>query len=261
MLGSHDSFVLHGLRHGWRRIWRGGVDALLPPQCMLCTVQVDEPGRLCLNCWPSVNFIAAPCCPVCGIPYAVPVPDGLVCGACLKQPPPFARARAAFIYGGGGRDLVLRFKRGDRTDLAPGLAMLMRNAGAALLADCDVILPVPLHRWRLWRRRFNQSALLAQALGRIADRPVRLDLLERPRPTRSLGRLNRTARQRELAGAIRVAAGRAEEVRGRRLLLVDDVFTTGATVNACCRALRRAGAAEVTVLTLARVVRAEQGAI
>ncbi|MCW0233468.1 MAG: ComF family protein [Ferrovibrio sp.] len=261
MLGSHDSFVLHGLRHGWRRIWRGGVDALLPPQCMLCTVQVDEPGRLCLNCWPSVNFIAAPCCPVCGIPYAVPVPDALVCGACLKQPPPFARARAAFIYGGGGRDLVLRFKRGDRTDLAPGLAMLMRNAGAALLADCDVILPVPLHRWRLWRRRFNQSALLAQALGRIADRPVRLDLLERPRPTRSLGRLNRTARQRELAGAIRVAAGRAEEVRGRRLLLVDDVFTTGATVNACCRALRRAGAAEVTVLTLARVVRAEQGAI
>lgn len=253
------------LRHGWRRLWprlwHGGVDALLPPQCMLCTAQVDAPGRLCQSCWPGIGFIAAPCCPVCGIPYAVPVPDGLVCGACLKQPPPFARARAAFVYGGGGRDLVLRFKRGDRTDLAPGLAGLMRQAGAALLTDCDAILPVPLHRWRLWRRRFNQSALLAQALGRLCDRPVLLDHLERPRPTRSLGRLNRAARQRELAGAIRVAPGREADLRGRRLLLVDDVLTTGATVNACCRALRRAGAAEVTVLTLARVVRAEQGAI
>lgn len=261
MLASDDIPALHALRHGWRRVWRSGVDALLPPQCMLCTAQVDEPGRLCLDCWPSVSFIAEPCCPVCGIPYAMPVPDGLVCGACLKEPPPFGRARAAFTYAGGGRDLVLRFKRGDRTDLAPGLAGLMRAAGAPLLAECDVILPVPLHRWRLWRRRFNQSALLAQALGRASDRPVQLDLLERPRPTRSLGRLNRTARQRELAGAIRVAAGRAQDIRGRRLLLVDDVFTTGATVNACCRALRRAGAAEVTVLTLARVVRAEQGAI
>lgn len=192
----------------------------------------------------------------------MPVPDGLVCGACLKEAPPFARARAAFTYAGGGRDLVLRFKRGDRTDLAPGLARLMHTAGSALLNDCDAILPVPLHRWRLWRRRFNQSALLAAALGRAAGRPVLLDVLERPRATRSLGHLNRTARQRELAGAIRVASGPvADKIRGRSLLLVDDVFTTGATVNACCRALLRAGAKEVTVLTLARVVRAEQGAI
>lgn len=152
-------------------------------------------------------------------------------------------------------------KRGDRTDLAPGLASLMRQAGASLLADCDVILPVPLHRWRLWRRRFNQSALLAQALGRAGDKPVLLDLLQRRRATRSLGRMNRTARKRELAGAIGVDPGQAAVLRGRRLLLVDDVFTTGATVNACCRALLRAGAAEVTVLTLARVVRAEQSAI
>jgi ComF family protein len=245
----------------WRSAWRGGVDALLPPQCMLCTAQVDEPGRLCLDCWPSIGFIAEPCCPTCGVPHAVPVPDGLVCGACLKDTPPFARARAAFVYGGGGRDLVLRFKRGDRTDLAPGLASLMRQAGAPLLADCDAILPVPLHRWRLWRRRFNQSALLAQALGLAGDKPVLLDLLQRRRATRSLGRMNRTARKRELAGAIGVDPGQAAAVRGRRLLLVDDVFTTGATVNACCRALLRAGAAEVTVLTLARVVRAEQSAI
>ncbi|MEK9967882.1 MAG: ComF family protein [Ferrovibrio sp.] len=256
-----DDLALHMIHQSWRRFWRTSVDALLPPQCMLCTAQVDEPGRLCLACWPGVSFIAEPCCPTCGTPYAVPVPDGLVCGACLKEPPPFAHARAVFVYGGGGRDLVLRFKRGDRTDLAPGLAAMMRQAGAPLLAGCDAILPVPLHRWRLWRRRFNQSALLARALGRATEKPVWLDVLRRHRATRSLGNLNRTARRRELAGAIGVDPGRAGGLRGRRLLLVDDVFTTGATVNACCRALLRAGAAEVTVLTLARVVRPEQSAI
>lgn len=256
-----DTLAIQMVSRSWKRLWRSGVDALLPPQCMLCTAQVDEPGRLCVDCWPSIGFIAEPCCPTCGTPHAVPVPAGLLCGACLKEAPPFARARAVFLYGGGGRDLVLRFKRGDRTDLAPGLAALMRQAGAPLLAECDAILPVPLHRWRLWRRRFNQSALLAQALGGMTGRPVMLELLQRRRATRSLGRLNRAARKRELAGAIGVDPGQAGAIRGRRLLLVDDVFTTGATVNACCRALLRAGAAEVTVLTLARVVRAEQSAI
>lgn len=244
-----------------RQFWRSAVDVLLPPQCMLCTAMVDQPGRLCAQCWPEVGFIAEPCCPICGIPYAMPVPEGLVCAACLQAPPRFDRARAVFTYAGGGRDLVLRFKRGDRTDLAPGLATLMQAAGSGLLQDCDMILPVPLHRWRLWRRRFNQSALLATQLGRLADKPVRFDLLERPKPTRSLGRLSRSERRRVLAGAIRLGPAAAEAIRGRRLLLIDDVFTTGATVSACCGALRRGGAAAVDVLTLARVVRAEQGTI
>lgn len=256
---SHD-WSLFPLRAA-RRAWRGVVDSLLPPQCMLCTATVDEPGRLCPECWPDVGFIAEPCCPVCGTPYAVPVPAGLVCGACLKETPPFDRARAVFTYAGGGRELVLRFKRADRTDLAPGLAAMMLAAGATLVADCDAIVPVPLHRWRLWRRRFNQSALLARELGRLSGMPVWLDLLERPKPTRSLGRLGRVERRRVLAGAIRLSERWQEEVTGKRLLLVDDVLTTGATVGACSRALRRNGAAAVTVLTLARVVRAEQGAI
>lgn len=244
-----------------RRVWRGGIDMLLPPQCMLCTTTVDEPGRLCPQCWPEVGFIAEPCCPSCGMPYAIPVPEGLHCAACLREPPRFDRARAAFSYAGGGRDLVLRFKRGDRTDLAPGLAALMQTAGAALLNDCDLILPVPLHRWRLWRRRFNQSALLADRLGRVSGKPVWHDLLERPRPTRSLGKLSRAERRRVLAGAIRLKEGAEAAIRGRHVLLVDDVFTTGATVSACCRVLRRGGAASIDVLTLARVVRAEQGII
>lgn len=240
-----------------RSVWRGLVDSLLPPQCMLCHAEVDEPGRICADCWPSLAFIAEPLCPTCGTPFAIPVPEGLVCGACLRKPPRFARARAAFVYGGGGRELVLRFKRGDRTDLAPGLAGLMRQAGAALLAECDMIVPVPLHSSRLWRRRFNQAALLAQALGKAGDRPVQLGLLERQRATRSLGHAGRVERRRILAGAIRVAPRQAADIAGRHILLVDDVLTTGATASACCRALLQAGAASVDVLTLARVVRPE----
>ncbi|MFC3676378.1 double zinc ribbon domain-containing protein [Ferrovibrio xuzhouensis] len=240
---------------------RSAADLLLPPQCMLCSTEVDAPGRLCAACWPRLRFVAEPCCPTCGTPYAIPVPAGLVCGACLQEAPAYGRARAAFVYADGGRDLVLRFKRGDRTDLAPGLARLMHAAGRALLADCDLILPVPLHRGRLWRRRYNQSALLATALGRLAGRPVRLDLLERRRATPSLGRHGRIERRRILSGAIGISAAGRGDVRGRRILLVDDVLTSGATASACCRVLLRAGAAGVDVLTLARVVRAEQGTI
>jgi ComF family protein len=255
----NDGFpvLAHALRDGLR----GVADLLLPPQCMLCSAEVDGPGRFCADCWPRLRFVAEPCCPICGTPYAMPVPAGLVCGACLKEPPAYGRARAAFLYADGGRDLVLRFKRGDRTDLAPGLARLMAVAGRDLLADCDLILPVPLHRGRLWRRRYNQSALLALALGRLAGRPVRLDLLERRRATPSLGHRGRIERRRILSGAIAVPAGRAGELRGRRVLLVDDVLTSGATAAACCRMLLRAGALRVDVLTLARVVRAGAGTI
>lgn len=240
---------------------RNAADLLLPPQCMLCQAEVDEPGRLCAACWPKLQFIAEPCCPACGTPYGIPVPAGLVCGACLREPPPYARARSAFVYGGGGRDLVLRFKRGDRTDLVPGLARLMARAGAGLLAECDLIVPVPLHPGRLWRRRYNQAALLAAALGRLAGRQALPALLERRRATPSLGRLGRAERRRILSGAIAVAPALRPALQGRRVLLVDDVLTSGATANACCRALLRAGAAGVDVLTLARVVRPEQGTI
>jgi len=256
LLGSNLAMPLS---RGLQGLGRAALNALLPPCCMLCGAETLETGKLCADCWKSLDFIAEPLCPCCGFPYAMPVPEGMLCAACLAKPPAFRRARAALIYGGGARDLVLRFKRADRTDLARGLAELMLQAGAELLREADMILPVPLHRRRLWRRRYNQSALLALMLGRLSGKPVLLDGLERARATPTLGGLNRSERKRALAGAIRVAPNRRGVLSGRSLLLVDDVYTTGATATACIKALKRAGAASVDLLTLTRVVRPGTG--
>ena len=237
---------------------RRALDAVLPPRCLGCGAIVEEPGALCAGCWSKASFIAPPYCECCGLPFEgteIPSEAGLICAACAMAPPPFARARAAMRYDDGARQLVLRFKHADATHAAPGFARWMARAGAALLAECDAIVPVPLHRWRLLRRRYNQAGLLAAALGRIAGKPVRPDLLQRRRATPSQGRLGRLARRENVAGAFAVRPGRAAGIVGARLLLVDDVLTTGATAMECAKALRRAGAAGVDVLTLARVVR------
>lgn len=238
------------LRAGWHALR----DLLWPPQCLGCREPVTVQGALCGRCWAGLDFITAPHCPCCGLPFAVPAEDGLLCGDCLAAPPPFGRARSAFHYGGTARRLILAFKHGDRTDMAAALARRMAEQDPTLLSDADLLLPVPLHRGRLWRRRYNQAALLAVELGRIADRPVALDSLVRHRATPSQGGRNRVARRRNLAGAFMVPARARAGLTGRRVLLVDDVFTTGATVSEAARVLLRAGARGVDVLTLARVV-------
>lgn len=229
-------------------------DLLWPPQCLVCRSPVAEQGELCPACWAGLDFIIPPYCPVCGLPFAHPVPEGLACADCLAEPPPFARARSPFAYGGTARALVLAFKHGDRTDMAMAMARRMAPAAAALLQEAELILPVPLHRRRLWRRRYNQSALLAAALGRLAGRRVAMQLLLRRRATASQGGRSRSGRQRNVAGAFAVPPAAAARLEGRRVLLVDDVFTTGATVAEAARALRRAGAAAVDVAAFARVV-------
>ena len=159
-------------------------------------------------------------------------------------------------YDDASRDPILAFKRADRLDLVPAFARWMLGIGRELIADTDVIVPVPLHRWRLWQRRFNQSALIALALGKLAERPVDCFSLVRTRPTPSQGDMpSASARRRNVRGAFRVVPGRAGQLCGKSILLVDDVFTTGSTIDACARTLKRAGAARVLVLTLARVVR------
>lgn len=245
-----------------RGTWRGrardlcvaALDLLLPPRCLSCGQEVDCVATLCPGCWRGLGFIAPPCCACCGLPFDFDPgsPDSL-CGGCIAAPPAFGRCRSVFTYDAASRPLILGFKHGDRTDTAPALAQWMARAGAGLLADADLLVPVPLHRWRLFRRRFNQSALLAQALARLSGTAWLPDLLLRRRATAPQGGLTAKGRARNVAGAFRLHPRHASRAAGARILLIDDVFTTGATVSECARVLRRAGAAQVDVLTLARV--------
>ena len=237
------------------------LNAVLPPRCLACGALVERSGALCADCWPEVAFIAPPYCACCGLPFEYDLGPEALCGACTREPPAYDRARAVMRYNDASRRLILAFKHGDRTEGAPAYGAWLARAGADLIAGADMILPVPLHRWRLLSRRYNQAALLAQALGRETGLPVVTDLLLRRRHTPSQGRLSPAARRRNVAGAFAVrASGRASgkaRLAGRRVLLVDDVYTTGATIEACARVLRRGGAAAVSVLVLARVLRAD----
>ena len=238
-----------------RRAAQALLDALLPPRCLKCRATVTQSGTLCAPCWQSLQFLGEPCCACCGAPFEFAVGEGALCGECLRQPPAFDRARAALRYDGESRGLVLGFKHGDRLHLAPALAGWMRRAGAQLLADADALVPVPLHWTRLFARRYNQSAVLAHGIHRAGGPAVGADWLKRRRATPSQGKRNAVGRRRNGAAAFAVKPGLA--LRGKRIVLVDDVFTTGATVSECARVLRRAGAARVDVLTLARTVREE----
>ncbi|GAA0567086.1 ComF family protein [Caenispirillum bisanense] len=242
------------------RLARALLDLLLPPRCLSCGAVVSEPGALCPDCFAAVTFLGPPVCACCGDPFELAMEEGALCAVCIADPPPFARARAAFRYDDGSRDLVLRFKHADRTDCAAPFARWMLRAGRELVRDADLIVPVPLHRLRLLRRRYNQAALLARALDRHGDRPGRYapDLLLRARRTPPQEGLGRSARRLNMRAAFAVAD--PARLEGRRVLVVDDVLTTGATVGECARVLLRAGAAAVDVLTLARVVLDPDGA-
>lgn len=234
---------------------RGAIDLLLPPRCLACEATVDRPGLLCAECFPRYRFITAPMCARCGVPFAHPGeagPDG-VCPSCQARPPAYRRARAVWRYDAASRGVILPLKHADRTDLAPALARLMAAAGRDLLDRADLLVPVPLHRWRLIARRYNQAALLARAVGRIARVPVIPDLLRRLRATPSLGELGAAERAAVLAGTIAPAPRHRTRLAGKHVVLVDDVLTSGATANECARVLTRAGAASVDVLAAARV--------
>lgn len=240
---------------GTVRAGRAVLDVLLPPQCLTCDAPVDAPGRLCAACFRATGFITEPFCLGCGAPFAHVEQGGAdrLCPGCRLHARPWGRARAALRYDGQARRLLLPFKHADRPDLAWPLAMLLARAGAALLRDADVIVPVPLHRRRLIARRFNQAALLARVLARLGDRPAVLDALQRRRRTVSLGDLSAESRARVVAGAFAVRDRRAARIAGRRVLLIDDVMTSGATCAECTHTLLAAGATNVDVLVVARV--------
>jgi ComF family protein len=228
---------------------------LLPARCLTCDAPVDTPGQLCPPCFNATSFVIDPCCIRCGQGFAHAGEGGLAmqCQPCTANPPAWRQARAALQYDGQAGRIILPFKHGDRVETARALGRHMARAGAALLREADILVPVPLHPRRMRARRYNQSALLAQAVARLSGRPVALDALRRVRATRSLQGQSAADRAAEVAGAFAVTPARLARIAGARVLLVDDVLTSGATANGCARTLLAAGAAAVDVLVAARV--------
>lgn len=236
-----------------RALGSGVLGLALPPTCISCGDITGVAGGLCGTCWSKLSFISRPFCERTGAPFVHDTgltihPDA------LDDPPAFDRARAAVTFDAVARDLVHKLKYADRLDLAAPLARMMAQAGGDVLPDADLLLPVPLHPFRLWRRRFNQAALLGRHLSRATGVPQRTDLLKRRRVTSSQTRLGKMERRENVAGAFALCGNAASVLAGRRVLLVDDVYTTGATLDACARVLRRAGVSGVDALTFARVV-------
>lgn len=248
-------FAPNRLMRPLRQVAMFALDTILPPRCLACGETVAQQGQVCSDCWVGIDFIAGAVCHHCGLPFEVPMEPGAVCAACAAAPPPWDRARSVMRYGETSRRLILRFKHGDRLESVPSFGQWLARAGQELLGDAELVAPVPLHRWRLFRRRYNQSAMLALALGKAARVPVVPDLLARIRATPSQGGLGAKERADNVRGAFAVREKHRAGVAGRRILLIDDVLTTGATVGACARVLTRAGASSVDVLTLARVVK------
>lgn len=236
------------------------VDLIYPPRCPLCGAAIGAQTGLCGACWSELRIPGEPACASCQRPFgAAQVGEGAICGPCLADPPRHDGIAAGTLYGEGSRNLVLAFKHGRRIALAPMLARLIAAHLPALEGEWLVV-PVPLHRWRLWARGFNQAALLARELARLSGATLVVDGLVRTRRTPMLGGLGRKARARALSGALAVNPRRSADLRGAQVILVDDVLTSGATSEACVRALKRAGAAKVVIACFARVLDEAEGA-
>jgi ComF family protein len=237
-----------------RALMRHALDAALPPLCPACRAPLGDGVGLCGECWSKLSFIEPPFCARLGIPFTNDPGPGLLSMEAIADPPAYDRARAAVRYDDIARALVLSFKYGDRLDLAPMLGRWMARAGQELTQGADALVPVPLHWRRLWSRRFNQSAALAGSVSQVCGVPVLFDALKRVRATPQQVGLSKPQRADNVQGAFRVPPERKALIAGRRLVLVDDVLTSGATVDTCARALLRAGAKHVDVLVFARVV-------
>jgi ComF family protein len=242
------------LRGGLRAAFRLALDVALPPLCPSCREPLGDGVGLCAACWSKLSLIEPPYCARLGIPFTYDPGPGILSMEAIAAPPAYDRARAAVRYDEIARALVLSFKYGDRLDLAPMMGRWMTRAGRELLGEAQALLPVPLHWRRLWARRFNQAAALSGAISEISNVPVLHGAIKRVRATPQQVGLSKTERADNVQGAFKVPPEQKAEIAGKRLVLIDDVLTSGATADTCARALLRAGAAHVDVLVFARVV-------
>ena len=249
---------------------RWGLDVLLPPRCPVNGTIVDRPGAISPEAWRDLTFISDPKCACCGMPFPITVETDsvtsssssfsssaavLVCGACLASPRPYDAARSVFAYDDGAKPMILAFKHGDAVHLHTTLAPLLRSIGGDFLTPDAVLVPVPLHWGRLIKRRYNQAAILAQEVGKLAHVACWPDVLIRTRATPPQGHKNAKDRHKNVAGAFDMRPVYHGRITGKTCVLVDDVFTTGATLEECSKVLKANGAKHVYILTIARVVR------
>lgn len=235
-----------------------GVDVILPPRCSLTGDIVDAQGMISAAAWAGLDFIAEPFCDQCGIPFDFEYDSHAEQGKCLPcidNPPPFERARAPLIYNDTSRDLILGFKHGDKTHMVRSFVPWLKRSGAQMLKGADYLIPVPLHRRRLIARRYNQAAIIADALSKTTDVDHLPMALRRTRSTPSQGHLKTDERAKNVRKAFDIDARYAERLKGGAVILIDDVYTTGATVKECAKTLIEGGVSRVDVLTIARVLK------
>ncbi|MCT7666342.1 ComF family protein [Shinella kummerowiae] len=237
-----------------RHLAGAALDLVYPPACAGCGVLLGSKAGLCPHCWATLALIERPYCEVLGTPFSHDLGPGILSADAIANPPPFDRLRSVALYDDLARILVHSLKYRDRTDLAPMMAHWMLRAGDGAVQAADLIVPVPLHRFRLLWRKFNQAAELARALADLSGKPVLIDAVRRTKRTRRQIGLGPRAREENVRGAFAITPEGREKLFGRRVVLVDDVYTTGATVAAVTRTLKRAGVADVTVLTFARAL-------
>lgn len=232
------------------------VNLVLPPRCVVSGEEVERQGMLSPGVWAGLDFIADPFCECCGMPFDFDTgTGGALCAGCIQTRPEYTKARAALKYNDASRDLILGFKHGDQLHAVLAFMPWLKAAGQEFLGAADYMIPVPLHGRRLLARRYNQAAIIAQRLGRETGTAVLVNGLQRTRNTQTQGHLKSGERAKNVKRAFRVHPKLQDTIKGKSVILIDDVYTTGSTVNECTKALRKGGAAEVYVLCVARVVR------